>query len=96
MPEQQPAAPGSEAAPFAEVWPRDERRDDLLVQLVTPGWKFALANLYLMTGRAIPTEAKRDGCVFGYCDGLGVQQPKSAATHIGWTIAPPAAAHPGD
>lgn len=82
-----PAA-GTEARPFAEVWPRTDRRDQLLVDLVTPAWKFALVALYLTTGRAMPDEAKRDGCVFGYCDGRGVQQPKASATHVGWTVEP--------
>lgn len=82
------ARAGTEARPFAEVWPRTDRRDQLLVALVTPAWKFALVALYLTTGRVLPDEAKRDGCVFGYCDGRGVQQPKASATHVGWTVEP--------
>jgi hypothetical protein len=81
------ARAGTEARPFVEVWPRSDRRDHILVELVTPMWKFALANLYLTTGRTLPDEAKRDGCVFGFCDERGVQQPKATATHVGWTCA---------
>lgn len=90
------ARSGTEVRPFTEVWPRDGRRDDLLVDLVTPAWKFALAGLYLTTGRCIPDEAKRDGCVFGFCDARGVQQPKATATHIGWTVEPARSTGGGD
>lgn len=82
------ARAGTEARPFAEVWPRSEQRDELLVDLVKPTWRFTLAALYLLTGRHMPAEAKRDGCVFGYCDERGVQQPKATATHVGWTVEP--------
>lgn len=47
-----------------------------------------VCSLYLTTGRATPAEAKRDGCVFGFCDARGVQQPKATATHVGWTVEP--------
>jgi hypothetical protein len=91
-----PALAGSEDRPFVEVWPRDDHRDRMLRDLVVPSrWKFALVALYLSTGRHMPDEAKRHGCVFGFCDARGVQRPKVSATHIGWTVEPVRDSLPG-
>lgn len=87
---------------FEEVWPRTLERDSFIVKLGLPGqWLFALAALYLTTGRCIPEEAKRRGCYFGLCDadgervadvrvsrgGDGAVLVESPATHVGWTVA---------
>ena len=73
-------------APFVEVHPRTEERDDLLLTLSRSTWRLALARLYLSTGRSMPDAAKRDGCSFGFCDAQGNLKAKADATHIGWTV----------
>jgi len=74
---------------FDEKLPRSEKHDRFIEDMATRAWKFALAALYLSSGRCIPEEAKRPVAFFGYCDAEGRHVPKAEATHVGWTIAPP-------
>lgn len=74
-----------ETAPFTEIWPRSEARDQALRALPRFG-VMARAALYLSTGRFLPQEAKRASWRFGFCDEAGRCTPAATATHVGWTV----------
>ena len=71
---------------FTEVWPRTQVREMMLLSLGLPTGPLALVQLYLTTGRSAPPDHAL-GCMFGFCNAEGEFVPRTAATHVGWTLA---------
>lgn len=72
--------------PFVTLLPATEENCRLLTDCFTSQAKFALAALYLRSGKYMPEIAKKRGAYLGLCDARGYRvEDNTTATHIGIT-----------